>query len=207
MSRRQLHVPRVHENLTDKQAAQQWNSIDWNQAEQFVTRIQIRITKAAIAKKYNLMKRLQYLLVHSFYAKVLSVKRVTENKGKRTPGVDGITWTTAASKMNAVSIVGQQSYQSKPLRRVYIEKYGKKEKRPLSIPTMFDRTVQGLYLLALSPIAELTADWTSFGFRTYRSTHDAMSHIFNLLAKKSAGTWILEGDIEKVALITFNIAG
>ncbi len=196
MSRRQLRVPLVHENLADKQATQQWNSIDWKAAEQFVTRIQIRITKAMLAKNYNLVKRLQYLLVHSFYAKALSVKRVTENKGKRTPGVDGITWNTPAQKMNAIFMLGQRNYKSKPLRRVYIEKYGKKEKRPLSIPTMFDRAMQALYLQALSPISEATADLTSFGFRTFRSTHDAMSHIFNLLAKKSAGTWILEGDIK-----------
>lgn len=185
-----------HENTTDQQYALQWGKLDWKKAEKFVNRIQIRITKAVIAGDFNLVKRLQYLLTHSFYAKVVSVKRVTSSKGKNTPGIDGKIWSKSSDKMKAIYQLDSKKYKCKPLKRVYIEKYGKSEKRPLSIPTMVDRAMQALYLLSLEPISETTAENISFGFRKYRSGHDAMAHIFNLLAKKSSGSWILEGDIK-----------
>ena len=185
-----------HEKITDKQLSTQWENLNWDEVEKFVNRIQIRIAKAVVRKNYNLVKRLQYLLTHSFYAKALAVKRVTESKGKRTPGVDGIKWTTNADKMRAIHLLKTSKYKCKPLKRVYIEKYGKKEKRPLGIPTMKDRAMQALYLLALEPISEITAETVSFGFRKHRSAHDAMSHIFNILAPKKSANWILEGDIK-----------
>jgi len=185
-----------HENLTDKQITLQWENIDWKNALKFVNRIQVRITKAVILENYNLVKRLQYLLTNSFYAKALSVKRVSSSKGKNTPGVDGITWSKSSDKMKAINKLNSKNYKCKPLKRVYIDKYGKTEKRPLSIPSMIDRAMQALYLLTLEPISETKADKISFGFRKYRSGHDAMSHIFNLLAKKNSGVWILEGDIK-----------
>ena len=173
-----------------------WGNINWEKAKAYVNRLQIRIVKAVQKGKWNLVKRLQYLLVHSFYAKALSVRRVTTNKGKRTAGVDNILWKTAEDKIKAIYEMDIKCYSPLPLKRVYIEKFGKKEKRPLSIPTIKDRAMQALFLLALEPVAETTADKTSFGFRKYRSTHDAMSHIFNLMAKDSAPKWILEGDIK-----------
>ncbi|MCK5849059.1 MAG: reverse transcriptase N-terminal domain-containing protein [Caldisericia bacterium] len=175
---------------------QYWNTINWKQAESYVNRLQIRIVKAVQNENWNLVKRLQYLLVNSYYAKLLSVKRVTTNKGKKTAGIDNVLWLTAKEKLNAVNQLKQKGYTAKPLKRVYIEKFGKKEKRPLSIPVMKDRAMQGLYLLALEPIAETTADRISFGFRKNRSAHDAMEYMFRLLAKQSSPTWILEGDIK-----------
>lgn len=76
--------------------------------------------------------------------------------------------------MKAVNELDCHTYHARPLRRIYIEKFGKKEKRPLGIPTMRDRAMQALQLLALEPIAETTADRISFGFRRYRSPEDAM---------------------------------
>ena len=132
-----------------------------------------RITKAVKQGKMYLVKRLQYLLTHSFYAKLLAVRTVTRNKGKRTAGIDGKKWITPNARMNAALKLSDKKYKSKPSRRVYIPKYGTTKKRPLSIPTMHDRAMQALYALALSPIAETTADICSFGFRKYRSAHDA----------------------------------
>ena len=185
-----------HEKITDKELQAQWKSINWSKAEKFVNRIQVRIVKALREKKWNLVKRLQYLLTHSFYAKALAVKRVTSNKGKNTPGIDGILWKSDADKMRAILRITTVKYKCNPLKRVYIDKYGKKEKRPLGIPTMMDRAMQALYLSALEPISEITAENVSFGFRNSRSAHDAMSHIFNILAPKKSATWILEGDIK-----------
>jgi RNA-directed DNA polymerase len=67
--------------------------------------------------------------------------------------------------------------------------------RPLGIPTMQDRAQQALYLLALAPVVETTADKNSYGFRQQRSCADAMEQCFKAL--RSANTrWILEGDIK-----------
>lgn len=185
------------ERLSDaKQLEKQWKSIDWKKAEFEVNRLQVRIAKAVQEKKPNTVKRLQYLLTHSFYAKALAVRKVTTNKGKNTSGVDKELWTTPASKMRAVLILTDKHYKSKPLRRVFIEKKGKKAKRPLGIPCMYDRAMQALYALALEPVAETTADTRSFGFRKGRSCHDACEYIFSALARKDSAQWILEGDIK-----------
>lgn len=128
-----------------------WKEINWKQAELYVNRLQVRIVKAVQADKWRLVKRLQKLITNSFYAKVLAVKRVITNKGKNTPGIDGDIWSTDEDKIQAVYNLTTSSYKAKPLKRTYIEKYGKKEKRPLGIPTMTDRAMQGLQLLALAP--------------------------------------------------------
>ena len=105
----------------------QWKNIDWHKAEREVNRLQIRIVKATQQKDYNAVKRLQYLLTHSFYAKALAVKRVVTNDGRRTPGVDGVLWNTPAKKMAAVLSLTDKGYRARPLRRVYIEKKDKKK--------------------------------------------------------------------------------
>jgi len=184
------------ERLTDMRLEFQWNNIDWKTVFKNVNRLQTRIAKAVKQQKWHLVKRLQYLLTHSFYAKLLAVKMVCQNKGKRTAGVDGEKWLTPEAKMNAVLTLSDKKYKAKPLRRVYIEKYGKKEKRPISIPTMHDRAMQALYTLALNPVAETLADNTSFGFRKYRSTKDACEQVFNCLCGRYSARWVLEGDIK-----------
>lgn len=185
------------ERLSDKSALEkQWNSVNWNQVTEYVNRLQFRIAKATLENKQNTVKRLQYLLTHSFYAKLIAVKRVTTNKGKRTAGVDGVLWKTAADKMQAALSLTDRRYKAKPLRRVYIEKKDKNKKRPLGIPTMYDRAMQVLYTLALDPVAETTADRRSFGFRKGRCCQDACEHLFQLLSRHNAAQWILEGDIK-----------
>ena len=162
----------------------QWNQIDWKKAEEQVNRLQIRIVKATLEQKLRLVKRLQYLITNSFYAKALAVKRVVSNRGKKTPGIDGEFWKSDKEKVNAVRSLDCQTYHAKPLKRVYIEKFGKKEKRPLGIPTMRDRAMQALQLLALEPVAETTADRISFGFRKYRSPEDAREYAFSVLSRR-----------------------
>ena len=184
------------EKLTDFELSQRWVLIDWKKVEQEVNRLQVRIAKASINKKQNEVKRLQYLLTHSFYAKLLAVKKITTNKGKNTSGIDGKLWSTPATKMKAVLGITDKGYKAKPLKRVYIEKKGKKEKRPLGIPTMYDRAMQALYALALDPVSESTADNKSFGFRKARSCQDACEYIFTALSHNSSAKYILEGDIK-----------
>ncbi len=184
------------EKLANMQLENQWNNIDWKKAENYVNRLQIRITKAEKECTWNLVKRLQYLLTRSYYAKLLATRKVTQNKGKRTAGIDGETWSSPKAKMKAALILTDKKYEAKPLRRVYIEKYGSEKKRPLGIPTMYDRAMQSLYALALEPIAEATGDRTSFGFRKYRSTHDACNQVFTCMSRRNSPKWVLEGDIK-----------
>ena len=173
-----------------------WRGIDWAKCHQQVRRLQARIVKATQEGRFGKVKALQWLLTHSFSGKAIAVKRVTENKGKRTPGVDGVTWTTPEAKIQAVQSLKRRGYQPLPLRRVYIPKSnGSSRRRPLSIPVMKDRAMQALHLLALEPISESTADKNSYGFRPERSTADAREQCFNALARRISPTWILEGDI------------
>lgn len=184
------------EKLTNMQQKSSWNHTNWKKVEEHVNRLQIRITKAIIQEKWNLVKRLSYLLTHSHYAKLLAVRNVIQNKGKRTAGIDGILWNKPESKMKAALSLTDKRYKAKPLKRVFIEKVGKKEKRPLGIPTMYDRAIQALYKLALNPYAEITADKVSFGFRKYRSAQHACSKIFGTMSRKQDAQWVLEGDIK-----------
>ncbi|MBM6725392.1 group II intron reverse transcriptase/maturase [Pseudoflavonifractor phocaeensis] len=174
----------------------QWKSIDWKKAKAEVNRLQARIAKATQEKKWNTVKRLQYLLTHSYYAKALAVRKVTTNKGKNTPGVDKELWKTPASKMRGVLTLTDKGYKAKPLRRVYIEKKGKRAKRPLGIPCMYDRAMQALYALSLDPVSETTADTKSFGFRRGRCAQDACEYIFTALNRSFSPQWVLEGDIK-----------
>lgn len=172
-----------------------WQSIDWKLAQRHVRRLQMRIAKAVKENRWNKVRSLQYLLTHSFYAKLLAVKRVTSNKGKKTPGVDGVLWKGVRAKWRAARSLRRRGYQPQPLRRIYIKKKNGKL-RPLSIPTMNDRAQQALHKLALAPVAETTADKNSYGFREGRSCADAVAAAFNALSKPNSAPWILEGDIK-----------
>ena len=172
-----------------------WNATDWRTVNRNVKQLQVRIVKATQEGRWGKVQALQRLLTHSYSGKVLAVRRVTENRGKKTAGVDGETWDTPAQKSRAVERLRQRGYQAQPLRRVYIPKTNGKL-RPLGIPTMQDRAMQALYLLALEPVAETQADPNSYGFRKERSTADAIEQCFNIFSRrKTSPEWVLEGDI------------
>lgn len=191
-----------------------WHQIDWGRANAYVRRMQARIVKATKEGCWGKVKSLQRLLTCSFYGKALAVRRVTENRGKRTPGVDNETWSTPEAKWSAIEILGRHGYHPQPLRRIYIPKSNGKM-RPLSIPTMTDRAMQALYLLALDPVAETVSDGHSYGFRKGRSTADAIEQCYILTchwgnpkfefgtirkdgqrkAPRKSPEWILDADI------------
>ena len=171
-----------------------WHKIKWDKVNRNVRRLQVRIVKALREGKTRLVRALQYILTRSFGGRALAVRRVTENKGKRTAGVDGEIWNTPECKSKGILKLRKKGYRASPLRRVHIPKSNGK-KRPLGIPTMIDRAFQALWKLALEPITESLADPNSYGFRECRSTADAIEQCFICLCKKGSATWIYEGDI------------
>lgn len=173
-----------------------WEAIKWRKISADVLRLQMRIAKAVRIGRWGKAKALQRLLINSFSAKVLAVKRVTQNSGHKTPGVDGVVWKTAKQKLQAAKMLKRRGYQPLPLRRISIPKQDSKKLRNLHIPAMFDRAQQALHLLGLEPIAEMLADHNSYGFRPKRSAADAIGKCFILLARKYSAKWILNGDIK-----------
>jgi RNA-directed DNA polymerase len=173
-----------------------WRWIDWSKCSSRVRSLQRRIVQAVKTGAWRKAKRLYHLLVKSFSARTLAAKKVTSNRGKKTPGVDGEIWDTPQLKSQAVKrLVDVRRYRAKPLRRVYVPKANGKL-RPLGIPAMFYRALQAAHLLALSPIAETLADANSYGFRPKRRCADAIDQCFKILRQRNSGCWILEGDIE-----------
>ncbi|NQY65261.1 MAG: group II intron reverse transcriptase/maturase [Alteromonadaceae bacterium] len=172
-----------------------WNFICWTKVEEQVRRLQVRIAKAVREGRHGKAKALQWLLSHSFSAKLMAVRRVTQNKGSKTAGVDKVVWTTPKQKMQAAENIKRRGYQPLPLRRLYIPKKNGKL-RPLSIPTMADRVQQALHLLTLEPISETLADKNAYGFRPKRSCADAIEQCFIVLSRNCSAQWVLEGDIK-----------
>lgn len=167
----------------------------FSNAVKYVRKLQMRIAKAVQLNKFNKVRVLSRILARSIYAKILSVWKVINNKGGKTPGIDNVVWTNDTDLCEVAKTLKRRGYKPRPLRRIYIPKRNGK-KRPLGIPTMKDRAMQALYLLALEPIAESIGDKFSYGFRKYRSCRDAIKYLYTCLSKRNSATWILEADIK-----------
>ena len=173
-----------------------WDSVDWPLAQSRVLRIQRRIHKAQTLGNKKRVHWLQHHLLRSLDAKLIAVRRVTTlNKGRKTAGVDKQIVTTAWEKERMVFNLALNN-KANPIRRVWIDKPGKAEKRPLGIPTIQDRAKQSLALLALEPQWEAKLEPNSYGFRPGRSAHDAIEAIFSALSHKRP-KYLLDADIRK----------
>ena len=116
--------------------AAEWYATNWQAIHRNVRRLQVRIVQATKASRWGKVRALQRLLTHSYSGKVLAVRRVTENTGKKTPGVDKEIWDAPEKKIQAVHALKRRGYQPQPLRRVYIPKSDGRTMRPLGIPTI-----------------------------------------------------------------------
>lgn len=171
-----------------------WAAQDWAALRRNVYRLQVRIAKAERAGQPGKVKALQRLLTTSYSARMLAVRQVTSNKGRNTPGIDGVIWRTPGEKLDAARGLKRHGYRPQPLRRVYIPKRSGRL-RPLGIPTMRDRAMQALHNLSLVPVAEVRADCHSYGFRPQRSVADAIGQCFVALAKRVSPSWVLDCDV------------
>lgn len=169
--------------------------LNWNKIHRNVRKLQVRIAKAVRENKFNKARSLMWLLTNSYYAKILSVFRVISNKGGKTPGVDNVVWDIKSDLIPAAESLRRRGYRPLPLRRVHIRKRNGKL-RPLGIPSVKDRAMQALHLLALEPASEVMADPNSYGFRRHRACRDATEQIFICLARKYSAQWVLEADIK-----------
>lgn len=173
-----------------------WNDIDWGYARVNVRKIQYRIYEASRSGNTKRLYWLQNKLVNSKLAKLLAVQSVTTlNKGRNTAGIDNKVVTTPEDKLSlAVNL--SLNGKSQPIRRVWIDKPGKTEKRPLGILTIEDRSRQALVKLALEPEWEAKFESGSYGFRPGRSCHDAMEKIF-LSLHHGTPKYVYDADIRK----------
>jgi RNA-directed DNA polymerase len=173
-----------------------WNHIKWDMIRNKVYQIQTRIVKYLKQGKKWLAKKLQRLLVNSYYNILLAIKRIMSNKGSKTPGIDGKIIKTHEEQLKmAHEIKVLKKYRPQPLKRIFIPKKNGK-KRPLGIPTIFDRTMQAIYKAALEPLSEYYADGNSYGFRSKRSTADAIQNCYQMVCRRNNAKWVLEGDIK-----------
>ena len=162
----------------------EWRTIDWKRIQKMVYRLQTRIFKAKRRGDTKQVHRLQKLLMKSRSAKLLAVRRVSQdNAGRKTAGVDGIKSLTPKQRLDLADNL-YLTGKSKPTRRVMIPKPGTTEERPLGIPCMIERARQMLVKLALEPEWEAVFEPNTYGFRSGRSTHDAIEAIFSSIKQK-----------------------
>ncbi|NEQ40144.1 MAG: group II intron reverse transcriptase/maturase [Okeania sp. SIO3I5] len=173
-----------------------WRDINWRRVEKNVFKLQKLIYRASSRGEIRKMRKYQRLLTKSYYARLLAVRRVTQdNQGKKTAGIDGIKNLPPMQRLNLVELLNTRYLKASSTRRVWIPKPGRDEKRPLGIPTMYDRALQALVKLGMEPEWEARFEPNSYGFRPGRSTHDAIEAIYLSINKKPK--YVLDADISK----------
>ncbi|MBD2528010.1 reverse transcriptase N-terminal domain-containing protein [Nostoc sp. FACHB-133] len=173
----------------------QWRNIPWKKLERRVFKLQKRIYQASNRGDVKVVHKIQKTLLRSWSAKCIAVRKVTQdNRGKKTAGVDGVKSLSPEARLALVKRLKPEG-KSRPTRRVWIPKPGTEEKRPLGIPTMYDRALQALVKMALEPEWEARFEPNSYGFRPGRGAHDAIQAIFNAIRYKPK--YVLDADIAK----------
>jgi RNA-directed DNA polymerase len=156
-----------------------WQDIPWKKIHRHVFRLQKRIYRATQHGRVRIARKLQKLLVKSWYARLLAVRRISQdNRGKQTAGIDGVQSLTPAERWRWVQTLRLDS-KATPLRRPWIPKRGSAEKRPLGMPTHHERARQTLVRQALEPAWEATLSPHTSGFRPGRSCWEGKEAIFN----------------------------
>jgi RNA-directed DNA polymerase len=193
---RERNTP-AHQEIERESVA--WNKLPWKKLEQHVYSIQKRIYQASQRGEKRKVEKLQKLLMKSRSARLLAVRRVTQdNQGKKTAGIDGVKSVKPEERFDLAERIHPKYWKnskSQPVRRVWIPKPGKKdERRPLGIPVMRERAQQALVKLALEPAWEAIFEPNSYGFRPGRACQDAIGAIF--LSIKSKPKYVFDADVK-----------
>jgi RNA-directed DNA polymerase len=182
--------------MTPVKPSEVWKSLPWKKLQRNVFRLQKRIYRAKKRGDVRTVHNLQRLLLRSRSARFVAVRRVSQdNRGKKTPGVDGVASLTPKQRLMYVHHLRNLDRAADPVRRTYLQKPDRSGKRPLGIPTMLQRAYQALVKLALEPEWEAVFEPNSYGFRPGRSPHDAIEAVFNFIRLKPK--FVLKADIEK----------
>lgn len=176
-----------------------WDSVSWKKVNSEVTSLRKRIFACSRAKKYKQLRSLQKLLFYSTSNILFAIRKVTlQNSGRFTPGADNLTYLTPTQRWTLFEDLRRfnfQNYQSIPVKRIYVPKPDGR-KRPIGLPTLFDRVVQQMVKSCLEPEHESYMSSLSYGFRPKRSVNDAINRIYVSLAKENSRTWVVELDLE-----------
>lgn len=195
---------KILERLTNEQLTSKWNAIDWKNVEKEVNKLQSRIAKAMKNKKYNDVKRLQYLLIHSFSAKVLAVRKVATNEENDLFEGNKELCLTPAVKMKVIFNLTEKHYNAKCEKRVLLKQNEKEIKKRLAIQTIYKRAMKILYILAIEPVTKVATDVTSLRFKKFKSAQDMCEYICVMLSKKCNQNWIFIGNLNEGLLGSCN---
>jgi RNA-directed DNA polymerase len=189
-------APRNTQSLDPE--SESWRKLPWRKVEQHVYRIHKRIFHAEQRGNHRAVYKLQKLLMKSRAARMLAVRRVTQdNQGKKTAGGDGVKSVQPKQRLAMIEHIHPKQWKrlkTQPVRRVPLPKPGKAEKRPLGIPVIEARAHQALVKLALEPEWEATCEANSYGFRPGRSCQDAIAAIDIFIHQKA--TYALDADLK-----------
>ena len=179
-----------------RQGVRSGNRLDWPQCERQVRRLQARIVKATQEGRWGKVKALQRLLTHSFSGKALAVKRVTDNQGRRTSGVDGKVWRTPASKHKAIGIAAAARV-STATAATCPHSESQWEVAAAGHPDDERPRHASVVFAGAGPVAETTGgSQTPTAFVLADSTADAIEQCFtHAVPQGQSPTWVLEGDI------------
>lgn len=174
-----------------------WESINWKRVNYHVRKVQKRIAEAALHQDWHKVRELQQLALQSYDCRLYAVHKVTTRKNIRTPGLDGLFLATGEDRFAAVNALDYRNYHPQPFKRFYVPKdHDKSRKRPLSVPVIFDRAAEALFLIAVDPVVETCADLHAYGFRKSRSSMDAIRYIVEEFGLLHGRQWVLKADVK-----------
>ncbi len=180
------------------------HKLDYPKSESELRRLQdemYRLTREALEKK-DLPRFKDLLKIISSETVILTaIHKIKANQGSQTPGTDGETMRDDILEKDYPEVISRvqkalTDYRPKPVRRVFIPKPGKSEKRPLGIPAIIDRVIQECVKIVIEPILEAQFAAHSYGFRPLRDAHMALERTTDII-HKTGYHWVIEGDISK----------
>jgi RNA-directed DNA polymerase len=162
-----------------------WNTLPWKPIQRNVCQLQTRLSRAAGRDDVQTVRKLQRVLMHSWSAKLLAVRKVTQdNQGQKTPGVDG-SKSFPPPQRRTVARTFPLDGTAAPVRRVWIPPPSPPELRPLGMPPIQDRAGQAGVKSALEPAWEARLAPHSAGVRPGRSWQEAIAALFTARGPKA----------------------